>query len=57
MICGLDNFAGEKIYFQENDDLRPRQFAREKVFECFQDNDELHPRQKCRRKSLWIISG
>ena len=52
MICGLDNFAGEKIYFQENDDLRPRQFAREKVFECFQDNDELHPRQNCRRKSL-----
>ena len=54
MICGLDNFAGEKNFefFQENDDLRPRQFAREKVFECFQDKDELHPRQKCRRKSL-----
>ena len=54
MICGLDNFAGEKKFefFQDNDDLRPRQFAREKVFECFQDNDALHLRQKCRRKSL-----
>ena len=35
MICGKDNFAGEKVfeYFQDTDDLRLRQFAGEKVFE------------------------
>ena len=54
MICGLDNFAGEKNFesFRDNGDLRPRQIAREKVFEYFQDNDDLRLRQFCRRKSL-----
>ena len=54
MICVEDNFAGEKFfeYFQDNDDLRPRQNCRRKVFEYFQDNDDLRRRQFCRRKSL-----
>ena len=32
MICGEDNFAGEKVfeYYQDNDDLRLRQFCRQK---------------------------
>ena len=32
MICGQDHFAGEKVieYFQDNDDLRLRQFCRRK---------------------------
>ena len=34
MICGLDNFAGEKIfeYFRDNGDLRLRQFCRREKF-------------------------
>ena len=34
MICDEDNFAGEKVfeYFQDNDDLRLRQFCRRKSF-------------------------
>ena len=54
MICVQDNFAGEKVfeYFQDNDDLRLRQFCRRKVFEYFQDNDDLRRRQFCRRKSF-----
>ena len=32
MICGQDNFAGEKVFefFQDNHDLRRRQFCRRK---------------------------
>ena len=32
MICGQDNFAGEKVFecFQDNDDLRLRNFCRGK---------------------------
>ena len=35
MICGLDKIAGEKVfeYFQDNDDLRLRQFCPRKGFE------------------------
>ena len=35
MICGEDSFAGEKLFenFQDNDDLRLRQIAGEKIFE------------------------
>ena len=34
MICGQDNFADEKVfeYSQDNDDLRLRQFCRQKSF-------------------------
>ena len=34
MICGQDNFAGEKVfeYFQDNDDLDLRQFCRRNSF-------------------------
>ena len=34
MGCGLDIFAGEKIfeYFRDNDDLRLRQFCRREKF-------------------------
>ena len=34
MICGLDNFAGEKVFeiFQDNGDFRRRQFCRRKKF-------------------------
>ena len=54
MICVEDNFAGEKVFefFQDNDDLRLRQFCRQKTFEYFQDNDDLRRRQLCRRISL-----
>ena len=54
MICVEDIFAGEKVFecFQDNDDLRLRQFCRGKVFECFQDNDGLRLRKFCRGKSL-----
>ena len=54
MICAQDIFAGEKVleYFQDNIDLRLRQFCWRKVFEYFQDNDDLRLRQFCRRKSL-----
>ena len=52
MICVEDNFAGEKVFefFQDNDDLRLRQFCKRKIFECFHDNDDLRLRQFCRRK-------
>ena len=32
MICGEDNFGGEKVFenFQDNDDLRLRHFCRRK---------------------------
>ena len=54
MICVEDNFAGEKVleFFQDNDDLRLRQFCRQKIFEYFQDKDDLRLRQFCRKKSL-----
>ena len=54
MMCVEDNFAGEKVFelFQDNDDLRLRQFCKRKIFECFHDNDDLRLRQFCRRKSL-----
>ena len=54
MFCVSDIFAGEKIfeYYQDNDDLRRRQFCRQKSFEYFQDNDDLRLRQFCRRKSF-----
>ena len=57
MICGQDIFAGEKVfeYFQDNGDLRRRQFCRRKIFEYFQDNDVLRLRQFCRQKSLNIL--
>ena len=34
MICVQDNFAGGKVfeYFQDNDELRLRQFCRQKGF-------------------------
>ena len=34
MNCGLDNFAGEKIFekFRDNDDFRLRQFCRREKF-------------------------
>ena len=54
MICVEDNFAGEKFfeYFQDQNDLRLRQFCSRKKFEYFQDNDDLRLRQFCRRKFL-----
>ena len=54
MICVEDNFAGEKIFeqFQDNDVLRLRQFCRRKIFEYFQYNDDLRLRQFCWRKSF-----
>ena len=54
MICVEDNFAGEKIFkqFQDNGVLRLRQFCRRKIFENFQYNDDLRLRQFCRRKSF-----
>ena len=55
MICGYDIFAGQKVskFFQDNDDLRLRQFCRRKIlFGKFQDNDDLRLRQLCRQKSL-----
>ena len=54
MICAEDKFACEKVfdYFEDNDDLRQRQFRRRKILEYFQHNDDLRMRQICRRKSL-----
>ena len=46
MICVWEIFAVEKVFeiFQDNDDLRRRQFCRQKSFEYFQDNDDLRLR-------------
>ena len=59
MICVYDNFAGEIVfeYFQDDDDLRLRQFCKRKIFECFHANDDLRLRHFCRRKVFCIISG
>ena len=37
MICVEDNFAGGKVFehFQDNDDLRLRQFCRQKSLSIF----------------------
>ena len=37
MICVEDIFAGENVFefFQDNDDLRLRQFCRQKTFRIF----------------------
>ena len=37
MICGQDNFADEKVfeYFQDNEDLRLRQFCKQKSLSIF----------------------
>ena len=54
MICGQDNFAGEKVFekVQDKEDLRLRHFASEKDFECFQDIADLDLRQFFRGKIL-----
>ena len=54
MICAQVILAGEKVFecFQNNDDLRIRQFCRQKIFEYFQDNEDLGLRQICKQKSL-----
>ena len=59
MFCVEDIFVEENDfeYFQDNDDLRLRQFCSRKSLWIYRDKNELQPRQFCMRKFLWIFSG